>query len=261
MRILLTNDDGIHAEGLEHLAQAFTEASLGEVWVVAPADEQSATSHAISLGRPLRIRRFEERSFSVTGTPTDCVYVGVHHLMKGRAPDLVVSGINHGANLGTDVTYSGTIGGAMEGCGLGATSLAISSLGQGPTDLRGAAQFALAMARKALEEGLPEGVFLNLNVPKGWRPAHGWRVGGLGVRHYGESVLERRDPRQGPYYWIGGPPITHDDIPGSDCNIVEAGRASVTPLHMDLTHHDTIRTIQGWSADSGPDTGAQKVDG
>ena len=181
MRILLTNDDGIHAEGLEHLAQAFTEASLGEVWVVAPADEQSATSHAISLGRPLRIRRFEERSFSVTGTPTDCVYVGVHHLMKGRAPDLVVSGINHGANLGTDVTYSGTIGGAMEGCGLGATSLAISSLGQGPTDLRGAAQFALAMARKALEEGLPEGVFLNLNVPKGWRPAHGWCWSG-GIR-------------------------------------------------------------------------------
>ena len=164
MRILLTNDDGIHAEGLERLAEAFTEAALGEVWVVAPADEQSATSHAISLGRPLRVRKLRPRWFTVTGTPTDCAYLGVHHLMKGRRPELVVSGINHGANLGTDVTYSGTIGGAMEGCALGATALAVSSLGKAASDLRAAAGFAVAMARRALDEGLPGGVFLNLNV-------------------------------------------------------------------------------------------------
>ena len=246
IQILLTNDDGVHARGLRLLAAAFEAADLGEVWVVAPETEQSAMSHAISLGKPLRIRRIEERRFSVTGTPTDCAYIGINHVMNGDLPTLVVSGVNHGANLGTDVTYSGTVGAAMEGCALGAAAIAVSSLGISDDSLTRAARFAVRIARKVLEDGLPQGVLLNLNVPEGWPDGGPWRLGTLGVRNYGRVVDERRDPRGGRYYWIGGPPITHDDIPGSDCNLVRDGLASVTPVHMDLTHHPTMDRLQGW---------------
>lgn len=246
MKVLLTNDDGIHARGLGHLTDAFETADLGEVWVVAPESEQSATSHSITLGKPLRILKFDERRYSVTGTPTDCAYIGVNHIVDSELPALVVSGVNHGANLGTDITYSGTVGGAMEGCALGTAAIAVSCLGTGDEQLAVAAGFAVQMARKLLANPLPPGVLLNINVPSEW-PADGpWRVGSLGVRNYGRAVEERRDPRGGRYYWIGGPPITHDDIPGSDCNLVHTGIASVTPIHMDLTHHSSLDDVRAW---------------
>ncbi len=246
MRVLLTNDDGIHARGLGHLTDAFEAADLGDVWVVAPEREQSATSHAITLGKPLRIRKFDDRRYSVTGTPTDCAYIGVNHIVSGALPDLVVSGVNHGANLGTDITYSGTVGGAMEGCALGAAAIAMSSLGMSDEELAIAARFSVQIARRLLANPLPPGVLLNINVPARWPDGGPWQVASLGVRNYGRAVEERRDPRGGRYYWIGGPPITHDDIPGSDCNMIQAGMATLTPIHMDLTHHESMRALQGW---------------
>ena len=252
MRVLLTNDDGIHARGLGHLVDAFEAAALGEVWVVAPESEQSATSHSITLGKPLRIRKFESRRYSVTGTPTDCAYIGMNHIVDGELPELVVSGVNHGANLGSDVTYSGTVGGAMEGCALGAAAVAISSLGTDDEELAVAARFAVKMAKRLLADPLPPGVLLNVNVPRARRDGGAWRVASLGVRNYGRAVEERRDPRGGRYYWIGGPPITHDDIPGSDCNVVQAGEASVTPIHMDLTHHSSVQELSRWQEGVAP---------
>jgi 5'-nucleotidase len=242
--ILISNDDGYRSPGLRALADAMAE--LGEVWVVAPEQEQSATSRAISIHRPLRIRELGERWFAVDGTPTDCSYLGVHHLMRERRPALMVSGINHGANLADDVTYSGTVAAAMEASLIGVPAIAFSLATRGPFDFAPAARFARSLAESALAQPLPPGILLNVNVPGGGDP-RGYKVTRLGKHSYGTEVVEQTDPRGRKYYWIGGNEYQHEDIPGSDCNAVYEERlVSVTPLHLDLTDDAARALVSGW---------------
>jgi 5'-nucleotidase len=241
--ILVTNDDGIHARGLSVLAEAL--APLGEVYVVAPDREQSAVGHALTLHRPLRVDRVADRKFAVNGTPSDCVNLAVLGLLP-EPPVLVAAGVNHGSNLGDDVTYSGTVSAAMEGTLLGVASMAVSQSdpeadGNG---FDGAGEVARAVATRLLVEGLPAKTLLNLNVPRG--PVKGVRLTRLGHRVYREKVIREVDPRGRPYYWIGaGPPEWAEDA-ASDIAAVHAGFASVTPLHLDLTHHGALGRMTEW---------------
>ncbi|GAC1341699.1 MAG: 5'/3'-nucleotidase SurE [Myxococcales bacterium] len=250
MRILVSNDDGVEAPGLRTLAEALL--TLGEVTVCAPDREQSATSHSISLHRPLRIEalspwgpRGEIQRFAVDGTPTDAVYVAVNHLLKDAPPELVVSGINRGANLAQDIHYSGTVAAAMEGAVLGMPSFAVSQLGRGELDYGPAAAFARALAARIGQRGLPKGTLLNVNVPEG--PARGAAVTRVGKRSYTAAVVQKVDPRGRAYYWIGGDEQAHETAPGSDCDAVFDRRLiSVTPLHLDLTQQALVEELSGW---------------
>jgi 5'-nucleotidase len=241
VRILLSNDDGVHAAGLRALAAAFEG---DEVWVVAPDREQSASSHAISLHRPLRVHELSPRWWAVDGTPTDAVYIGLNHVLKDARPDLVVSGINHGPNLGNDVHYSGTVAAAMEAALLGVHALAVSLAAAPPHDFAEAARFAVALGRR-VGASPPSGgtLLLNVNVPAG--PVRGYRVAPLGKRTYGNAVVEKVDPRGRHYYWIGGEGgAVNEDIPGTDCNTVMLdGFASVTPLRLDSTDDEVLDAL------------------
>jgi 5'-nucleotidase len=240
--ILVTNDDGIHARGLAVLAEALAE--IGEVYVVAPDREQSAVGHALTLHRPLRVDRVAERRYAVNGTPSDCVNLAVLGLLP-EPPVLVASGINHGTNLGDDVTYSGTVSAAMEGTLLGVPSMAVSQAdpeADGGFDVAGAVARAVAM--RLLVEGLPAKTLLNVNVPRG--EIKGIRLTRLGHRVYREKVIREVDPRGRPYYWIGaGPPEWAEDA-SADIAVVHDGYASVTPLHLDLTHHGALGRMTEW---------------
>jgi 5'-nucleotidase len=239
--ILVTNDDGIHARGLAVLAEALTP--LGEVHVIAPDREQSAVGHALTLHRPLRVERVAERKFSVNGTPSDCVNLAVLGLLP-EPPVLVVSGINHGSNLGDDVTYSGTVSAAMEGTLLGVPSMAVSQADPDADGFEAAGAVARAVAMRVLVEGLPAKTLLNVNVPRG--EVKGIRLTRLGHRVYREKVIREVDPRGRPYYWIGaGPPEWAEDT-GADIAAVHGGFASVTPLHLDLTHHGALGRMTDW---------------
>ena len=239
--ILVTNDDGVHAPGLAALASALEE--LGEVYVVAPDREQSAVGHALTLHRPLRVTTVGERRFSVNGTPSDCVNLAVLGLLPER-PVLVAAGINHGSNLGDDVTYSGTVSAAMEGTLLGVPSMAVSQSDPETGTLDGAQAVAKLVASRVLVEGLPGKTLLNINVPAG--PLAGIRMTRLGHRVYQEKVVRETDPRGLPYYWIGaGPPVWSEDE-ASDIAAVHRGMASVTPLHLDLTHHGALQRMTEW---------------
>jgi 5'-nucleotidase len=248
MRILVSNDDGVEAPGLRALAEALLE--LGEVVVCAPDREQSATSRSISLHRPLRIEQLppwgpagEIERWSVDGTPTDAVYIGLNHVLKDRRPDLVASGINRGPNLANDVHYSGTVAAAMEGCVGGLPSFAISLIRS--RDYTHAARFAAKLARQIGVHGLPQGTLLNVNVPAG--EPKGAQITRIGKRSYLASVVEKLDPRGRAYYWIGGDEQAHEDVPGSDCNAVFDGRLiSVTPLQLDLTAHALVEELESW---------------
>jgi 5'-nucleotidase len=214
---------------------------LGETWVVAPESEQSAASHAISLHRPLRIREVRSRWFAVDGTPTDCSYVAINHIMKDARPDLMVSGINHGPNMADDVTYSGTVAAAMEASLLGVPAIAFSLATRQDFDFAAPARFARAFVAAALTQPLPAHMLVNVNIPAGVEP-EGYVVTRLGKHSYGFDVIEKVDPRGRKYYWIGGSEYQHEDIPGSDCNTVLRDRlVSVTPLHLDLTD-DAMRS-------------------
>ena len=239
--ILVTNDDGVHAPGLAALASALDE--LGDVYVVAPDREQSAVGHALTLHRPLRVTAIGERRFSVNGTPSDCVNLAVLGLLPER-PILVAAGINHGSNLGDDVTYSGTVSAAMEGTLLGVPSMAVSQSDPETGTLEGAQAVAKLVASRVLVEGLPSKTLLNINVPAG--PLAGIRMTRLGHRVYQEKVVRETDPRGLPYYWIGaGPPVWSEDE-ASDIAAVHRGMASVTPLHLDLTHHGALQRMAEW---------------
>jgi 5'-nucleotidase len=241
--ILITNDDGIHAAGLTALARALEE--LGEVWIVAPDREQSAVGHALTLHRPLRVERLGERKLSVNGTPSDCVNLGVLGILP-EPPVLVVSGINHGSNLGDDVTYSGTVSAAMEGTLLGVPSMAISQADPDMDDFGSAVPVARLVAARVLLEGLPAKTLLNVNVPRG--EVRGIRMTRLGHRVYREKVVREVDPRGRPYYWIGaGPPEWQEDD-ASDIAAVHGGLASVTPLHLDLTHYGALGRMADWES-------------
>jgi 5'-nucleotidase len=246
VKVLLTNDDGIESDGIRALEAALRPAC--ELWVVAPDREQSAASHAISLARPLRIHSAGERRFAVDGTPTDCVYLALNHLMKATPPDAVFSGINHGPNLSEDVLYSGTVAGAMEGTILGVRYCA--ALSAVPVNRHFTFDRAAAFGRALLdgaEAAMAAGpVLLNVNVPCD-ALSDAFRVTRLGRRGYLAFVQEGKDPRGRPYYWIGGPEREHENIPGSDCNAVFDDRViSVTPLQIDLTNSAGLARLENW---------------
>ncbi len=251
--ILVTNDDGIGAPGLSVLARALSH--VGRVVIIAPDADKSASSHALTLKHPLRVRCHARDVYSVDGTPTDCVNLGIFNLMEEKV-DLVISGINTGYNLGDDVTYSGTVAAAFEGTLLGFPSLAISRASPraeppGPSWIRepeehyeAAAGFTVTLARRVLEMGMPEDTLLNVNVPL--PPLRGVRCTRLGKRIYKEGVIERVDPSGRQYYWIGGTPPEWIEDPRSDQAAVSEGCVSITPLHLDLTNDRVLQTIASW---------------
>ena len=239
-RILVTNDDGIYSEGLRKLAEACR--AHGDVLIVAPDREQSAASHALTLNRPLRLLQIENGEWIVDGTPTDCVNLAILKLMKDARPDLIVSGINFGPNLGDDVTYSGTISAAFEGALLNIPSIAFSALVGEHFSFDRCADVAGELVRIALTEHKDPRVILNVNFPLG--DFNGVRITTLGQRVYTEGVIERKDPRGRSYYWIGGePPVWHPGE-GTDFDAVKNGYVSITPLHLDLTDHRSIPRLK-----------------
>ena len=240
VRILVTNDDGIYSEGIRKLADALRR--VGEVLIVAPDREQSAASHALTLNRPLRLLKLEESEWIVDGTPTDCVNLAVLSLLKGARPDIVVSGINFGPNLGDDVTYSGTISAAFEGALLNIPSIAFSSLVGEHFSFDRAAAFAAELTDIYAKEKQDPGIILNVNVPVG--EFKGVKITKLGKRIYSEGVIERLDPRGRKYYWIGGEAPTWYPGENTDFEAVQNGYVSITPLHLDLTHHASIPRLR-----------------
>jgi 5'-nucleotidase len=222
-------------------------ASLGEVWVVAPDREQSASSHSLSLHRPLRIKKIRERWYSIDGTPADCTYMAINHLLREQRPDLTVSGINRGANMADDVIYSGTVAAAMESALLGVPAIAFSLVSRREFAFGPAARFAHALAKAALAQKLPPRLLLNVNIPGGVEP-NGYAVTKLGKHSYGIGVVENVDPRGRRYYWIGGSEYSHENVPGSDCNaVIDEKRISVTPLHLDMTDHASLESVGAWT--------------
>jgi 5'-nucleotidase len=242
--ILVTNDDGVMAPGIRAALPALQ--GIGDVVVAAPDRERSAASHSISLDRPLRVDELEPGVFAIDGTPVDCVYLGLLHLVP-RRPSLVVSGINNGYNLGSDVFYSGTVAGAVEGALRGVPALAVSLERRRPQDFSHAAAFLAALAAEVVRRGagaLPDASLLSVNVPPG--PVQGFRVTFLGRRVYRDQVEVRQDLRGRSYYWIGGPEENATDLPGSDCSAVREGLVSVTPLGLDLTHARLVGELVDW---------------
>jgi len=240
-RILVTNDDGIHSSGLIKLEEALQE--LGDVYVVAPASEMSGASHSLTLARPLRIRQVDDRHWTVDGTPTDCVTLALNKILAGNElPEICVSGINHGGNLGDDATYSGTVAGALEATILGVPGVALSLVAREHFDFREAAQFAVMAARKVLTEGLPEGTLLNINIPVG--EIKGVRVTRQGIKNARPVITEHIDPRGKPYFWIGEEYFRTNSAEGTDYQAIESGYSSVTPLKSDMTDHRALTAIE-----------------
>ena len=242
--ILVANDDGIHSEGIAALADAVRH--LGEVVVVAPDREQSACSHSLTLHRPLRVHPRGPARWAVDGTPTDCVNLAVSGILP-RRPNLVLSGINTGANLGDDVTYSGTVSAAMEGTLLGIPSIAVSLIGQHDFVYDDAAAFAARLASWVLTSGLPADTLLNVNVPQlanRERP-RGVALTRMGRRRYGDAIVEKVDPRGKKYYWIGAAELDFEDVEGTDYVAVRDGYISVTPIHLDLTNYRSFDALRG----------------
>ena len=251
MRILLTNDDGIHAPGLqalEKIARALTD----DVWICAPEYEQSGASRALTLADPIRVRKLDPRRFAVEGTPTDCVMMAVQQLIEGAAPDLVLSGVNRGQNIAEDVTLSGTVAGAIEGMALGIPSIALSqSMNYFHDEIvahwETAEAFAPGIVQRLLEVGWPADVVMNVNVPalppesveavevtrQGFRDGH--------LRH----MDKRTDLRGRDYYWMGFTAKASQPAEGTDLRAIYEGRISVTPLHIDLTHNETVHALKG----------------
>ena len=245
MRVLVTNDDGYLAAGLQVLARAAR--ALGEVTVVAPDREQSATSHSLTLHHPLRARPIPGGGWTVDGTPTDCVTVAVNELLGAR-PDVVLSGINHGPNMGEDVLYSGTVSAAMEATVLGIPAIAFSWTGDQLEHLTGWEGSVSRLLLSMLDEGFfPRDTLLSVNLPPGpSERVRGVRVTSLGRRRYSESITRALDPSGREYFWIGGGVSEWSGAPDSDFRAVEEGMVSVTPLHLDLTNYRLMEEIRGW---------------
>jgi 5'-nucleotidase len=245
--ILLTNDDGVRAEGIRRLRRAVS--MLGKVVVVAPERQQSGASHALTLDNPLRSNWLDDDTIAVDGTPTDCVLLAMRGLLE-RKPNILVSGLNHGPNLGDDVTYSGTVAAAFEGTLLGLPSLAISVCSWKECNFDAAERFATSIVRRTLECGLPDGTLLNVNVPSlPPEEIKGVKVTKLGKRIYRDAVVRKQDPRGKDYYWIGGqPPIwcEEEEKGETDFEAVEEGMISVTPLQLDLTDYRSMHMVRAW---------------
>ena len=254
MRILVTNDDGIHAPGLA-VAEKIAGALSDDVWVVAPESEQSGASHSLTLTMPLRLRQVSQRRYAVSGTPTDCVMMACLHLLKEKPPELILSGVNWGSNLADDVTYSGTIAGAMEGCALGIASVALSQAGDEETrekiDWSPGEVHGPDLVRQLLKAGWPDGTLMNVNFPSG--PAtdvKGWALVPQGRYDLQSTEIEeRRDARNRAYYWIGLRRRRSSPPEGTDLGAVSSGKISVTPLHMNLTETGVLEKLGqklGW---------------
>ena len=250
MRILVTNDDGIHAEGLQTLERVARRLS-DDVWVVAPEAEQSGSSRSLTLTDPLRVRSLDDRHFAVSGTPTDCVTLGVQHIVQGAKPDLVLSGVNRGHNIAEDVTLSGTVAGAIEGMSLGVPSIALSQSiayndGAQP-NYDTAEAYGPGVIRRLLEAGWPAGVVINVNFPAVTPDA----VKAIEVTRQGQRDVmtryaeERVDLRGRTYYWLGYRNLPSKPDEGTDLRAIYEGRISVTPLHIDLTHMPTVHDLKG----------------
>jgi 5'-nucleotidase len=253
VRILVTNDDGINSDGLIKLEEAMQQ--VGEVYVVAPASEMSGASHSLTLARPLRIRRIDDRHWTVDGTPTDCVTLALNKILAPEEfPHICVSGINQGGNLGDDATYSGTVAGALEATILGIPGLAFSLVATENFDFTYAAPFAVSAVRKALEEGLPEGTLLNINIPPG--PVRGVRITTQGIKNASSVITEHIDPRGKPYYWIGQKVLQDTNADGTDYYAVRQGFVSVTPMRADMTNHSALDDIASWGEIRGDDDAA-----
>ncbi|WP_060588208.1 5'/3'-nucleotidase SurE [Aeromonas schubertii] len=248
MRILVSNDDGVNARGIRALSRALAE--CGEVTVVAPDRNRSGASHSLTLEVPLRVSRIEETGFyAVKGTPTDCVHLAANELLRPE-PDMVVAGINHGANLGDDVIYSGTVAAATEGRHLGFPSIAISLVGD--THFETAAYYALTLVRALQHHPLPADQILNVNVPDlPLEQVKGMKVTRLGNRHRAESVIRQQDPRGQTVYWIGPPGARQDAGEGTDFAAIEQGYVSITPLTIDMTAYRNMSNLEAWLAQQG----------
>lgn len=244
MNILVTNDDGIFSEGLKALSEALS--GLGDVFVVAPDRERSAAGHSLTLHHPLRVEEVSKNSFSVDGTPTDCVNLAMNGMLPVR-PDMVVSGINKGGNMGDDITYSGTVSAALEGTLLGVPSIAVSLAAKKDFVFETAARFAADAAVKVMERGLPKDTLLNINVPNiAEGEIKGSRITRQGKRVYGDAIVEKVDPRGRKYFWIGGDLLGFEPIEDSDCQAVSEGYISITPIHLDLTNYASISELKEW---------------
>lgn len=245
MHIMVTNDDGIHAAGIQALAETLRE--LAEVTVVAPDRERSAAGHSLTLHSPLRVFKLRPGFYAVDGTPTDCVNMGIHSLLPFR-PDLVVSGINHGANLGDDITYSGTVAAAMEATLMGIPAIAVSlATFERSEHFAVAARVALRVARQVLANGLPADTFLNINVPN--CPEHELNpplITRQGRRSFVGKIIDKTDPRGRKYYWIGSDEPDFNDYEGTDFFAINRKHVSITPLHLDLTNYESMKVICGW---------------
>ena len=243
-KILVTNDDGYRSQGIMALAEALSP--LGEVLVVAPTEEASAIGHALTLRRPLRLEPIRDNVYGVDGTPTDCVNIAITQVYAGKLPDLVVSGINKGWNLGDDVTYSGTVAGALEAALLGIPGLAISlARTRSDYDFSYSARAAAAIAAAMFRKPLPAWTFLNVNVPKG--QPKGYRTTVQARRNHITEVLVRDDPKGRPYFWIDEGQNEWEPHDRSDYQAVRDGYVSVTPLHPDLTAHHALAAVDALS--------------
>ena len=245
LRLLCTNDDGIHARGLEVLAEAASP--LGEVHVVAPDREQSASSHSLTLHRPLRVTRLKNRQHTVDGTPTDCVLIAVNELLDVR-PDFVLSGVNHGPNMGEDVLYSGTVAAAMEATILGIPAVAVSFASRSIEPLESYGPLLTRVIGSLIERpDFPQETFFNINLPDSTADEiAGMRITTLGRRVYSDSLTRNTDPRGGEYLWIGGGKSHWRGREDSDFRALEAGYVSITPMHLDLTNFQLIEEVRSW---------------
>ncbi len=255
MDLLISNDDGIDATGLSVLAESMQR--LGEVTIVAPDKNRSGASNSLTLDSPVRIKQIDKRVHRVTGTPTDCVHIALTGLLESD-PDIVISGINAGANLGDDVIYSGTVAAAMEGRFLGFPAIAMSLvLGERPHYFQTAAEVAMRLVRQLKCDPLPADTILNVNVPDyAWNEIQGFEVTRLGHRHRAEPVIKTTDPRGREMYWIGATGAGQDAGPGTDFDAVKRKFVSITPIHVDLTRYQALEQVAGWvtSIATGTDT-------
>lgn len=246
LKILLSNDDGVFADGIHALAAAISD--LAEVIIVAPDRNRSGASNSLTLEQPLRVSKVAPNTYSVQGTPTDCVHFALNELLKNSMPDLVLTGINHGANLGDDVLYSGTVAAAMEGHFLGVQSIAFSLVGNQHFSTAG--KIARQLVEQHLRRPIPTNRLLNVNVPDvPFEELAGTQVTRLGARHHAESMIKQKDPRGHDIYWLGPPGKEQDAGEGTDFYAIEHRFVSLTPMQVDLTAHESLGSMDHWLKD------------
>lgn len=244
MRILISNDDGYQAPGIRALAEALAE--LGEITVVAPDRDRSGASNSLTLDYPIRATPMPDGFIRIDGTPTDCVHLAITGLLD-EEPDIVVSGVNAGANMGDDVLYSGTVAAAMEGRFLGLPAIAVSMVGHAPKNFATGARVARELVLRLCRDPLPADTILNVNVPDlPYDELAGFEATRLGHRHKSEPVIKQEDPRRRPIYWVGPPGAEQDAGPGTDFHAVRCRFVSVTPIQVDLTRYDALDKVAGW---------------